>query len=143
MDDRKCGSCTKCCEGYLQGNVLGYPLHIGKPCHFVSINKECSVWQKRPENPCRSYQCGWLSDKNIPMWLKPNEVNVIIDKSIINGHTFYRLKESGSIVSSKVLNWFFQYILKNGYNALWEVEGGLNWAGSPEFIQEMNTLYKE
>jgi hypothetical protein len=36
-------------------------------------------------------------------------------------------------MQSRVLSWFFQYILKNGTNALWEVDGGSNWAGSPEF----------
>jgi hypothetical protein len=65
--------------------------------------------------------------------MKPSDINAIIDMRQIDGHQYLNLKEAGSPMQSRVLSWFFQYILKNGTNALWEVDGGLNWVGSPEF----------
>lgn len=138
MEQRKCGSCTKCCEGYLSGEALGYKFYKGRPCHFIAIGKGCTVYAKRPKDPCVSYKCLWLTDKSIPEWIKPELSNVIIDKREIEGHTYIKLFEAGSVISSKVLNWFIQYIIENNINAVWELEGGLNWLGSPEFNQIMS-----
>ena len=60
-------------------------------------------------------------------------VNVIIDTRIIENHSYVNLIEAGSIVSSKILNWFIQYVMANQLNAVWQVEGGINWLGNPEF----------
>lgn len=139
MDKRKCGSCTKCCEGHLLGEALGYSFYPGKPCHYLAIGKGCTVYSQRPKEPCVSYTCGWITNSDIPEWLKPDAVNVIIDQRTLGKHTYLNLREAGSTVPSKVLNWFFQYILEKGYNAVWQVEGGINWIGSPEFVAEMKS----
>ena len=130
---RTCGTCTKCCEGYLSGEALGITFYSGKPCHFVAIGKGCSVYAKRPLEPCVSYKCGWLTNADIPEWMKPSDIDAIIDFRQIKNHTYINLKEAGNPMQSRVLNWFFQHILKTGMNALWQVNGGLNWEGSPEF----------
>lgn len=135
MEKRTCGSCTKCCEGWLSGKALGHSFYSGKPCHFVAIGKGCSVYAKRPQNPCISYKCGWLTNLDIPEWLKPEASNVIIDFRDIEGYSYINLVEAGSTVSSKILNWFIQFTLNNQLNAVWQVEGGINWIGSPEFTQ--------
>ena len=137
---RECGTCTKCCEGHLSGTALGYDFYPGKPCHFVAIGKGCTVYAKRPQDPCVKYKCGWLTNLEIPEWLKPDAVNVIIDTRNIEGHFYLNLREAGSILSSKVLNWFIQYVIANNINAMWEIEGGTNWLGNPEFIQAINRL---
>jgi hypothetical protein len=135
---RTCGNCTKCCEGYLAGEALGYPFYLGKPCHFVSIGKGCTVYEKRPKDPCVEYTCDWIKNPEIPEWLKPETANVIIDTRTIEGHEYLNLSEAGSVVSSKVLNWFIQYIINKQLNGVWQVEGGKNWMGSPEFMSIMN-----
>jgi hypothetical protein len=134
MDKRKCESCTKCCEGHFIGEALGHSFSIGKPCHFVAIGKGCTVYAKRPQDPCASYKCSWLTNLDIPEWLKPEISNVIIDQREIDGHSYMMLKEAGATMSSKALNWFIQYVLNNQLNAIWQVEGGDNWMGSPEFV---------
>lgn len=140
MEKRTCGSCTKCCEGWLFGEALGHKFYKGKPCHFVAIGKGCTIYEKRPKDPCVSYKCGWLTNLDIPEWLKPETSNVIIDTREIEGHSYIKLAEAGSIVSARVLNWFIQYVIKNNINAVWELEGGLNWVGSPEFNEIMSKL---
>ena len=133
MKKRECGTCTKCCEGWLTADIMGEKMYPGKPCRFIVIGKGCTVYANRPKEPCVSYKCGWLTNADIPEWMKPSEINAIIDLRQVENHTYLRLKEAGSFMQSRVLSWFFQYILKTGMNALWEVDGGLNWAGSPEF----------
>ena len=65
MSKRSCGSCTKCCEGWLSGEALGHKFYPGKPCHFIAIGKGCSVYAKRPQEPCVSYKCGWISNEAV------------------------------------------------------------------------------
>jgi hypothetical protein len=139
---RECGSCTKCCEGYLAGEALGHSFFLGKPCHFVAIGTGCTVYDKRPQDPCVTYKCGWLTNLDIPEWLKPEAVNVIIDQREMKGHTYFNLREAGATVSSRVLNWFIQYILKNQLNAVWQVEGGNYWMGNAEFVKLQDSLDK-
>jgi len=135
MGKRECGTCTKCCEGYLSGEALGHTFYKGKPCHFIAIGKGCTVYAKRPKDPCISYKCSWLTNEDIPEWMKPSDIDAIIDMRYIEQHQFISLKEAGSPMQSRVLSWFFQYILKNGLNAVWEIDNGLNWVGTPEFTQ--------
>jgi len=133
MDKRSCGSCTKCCEGYLTGEAKGKSFYPGKPCHFIAIGKGCTIYAERPINPCVTYKCGWLTNMEIPEWMKPNEVDAILDLRELEGHQYLKLTEAGSIMRAKVLSWFLQYALNIGANAVWEVEGGLNWVGTAEF----------
>jgi len=138
MKKRSCGTCTKCCEGYLAGEALGHTFYAGKPCHFIAIGAGCTVYEKRPKDPCISYKCAWLTNEDIPEWMKPSDIDAIIDMRQIGKHQYLNLKEAGSPMQAKVLSWFFQYVLKTGLNAQWEVNGGINWVGSPEFNEEMS-----
>lgn len=133
MGKRECGSCTKCCEGHLTGAALGHAFYKGKPCHFIAIGKGCTVYAKRPKDPCMSYKCAWLTNEDIPEWMKPDQVNAIIDEREINGIHWIDVKEAGSVLQSKILTWFIQYALENNKNLHWTIEGGNYWIGSPEF----------
>jgi hypothetical protein len=138
MDKRACGTCTKCCEGYLAGEALGHTFFQGKPCHFIAIGKGCSVYAKRPKDPCQSYKCEWLTNVNIPEWMKPNDIDAIIDMRKIEGIEYLSIKEAGSPMQARVLSWIFQYALNNNLNIKWEIDGGINWVGSPDFIALMD-----
>jgi hypothetical protein len=140
MPKRQCGTCTKCCEGYLSGEALGHTFFAGKPCHFVAIGKGCSVYVKRPANPCVSYKCGWLTNEDIPEWMKPSDIDAIIDMREIGGISYLSLKETGCRLDSRVLSWFIQYGLNHGLCIAWEVDKGLNWIGTPEFNSLMTGL---
>lgn len=133
---RSCGSCTKCCQGYLSGEAHGKPFYNGRPCFYCAENG-CSIYEDRPKDPCQSYTCLWLIDDKIPEWLKPELVNAIISHKEIKGIPYIELVEAGATMSSKVLSWFFQFGLDNKLNLLWQVEGGHNWIGSAEFLGAM------
>lgn len=137
MDKRLCGSCTKCCEGYLSGEAQGKKFYPGKPCHFIAIGKGCSIYAKRPVDPCVTYKCSWLTNLDVPEWMKPDDVNAILDEREVQGMRYLNLREAGTPMKARVLSWFFQHILETGKNAVWQVDGGLNWVGSPEFNSQM------
>ena len=145
MEKRQCGSCTKCCEGYLSGEAQGKSFYPGKPCHFIAIGKGCSIYAKRPIDPCVTYKCQWLTNSEIPEWMKPSDIDAIIDMRDIEGISYINLVEAGNPMQARVLNWLFKYILENGLNACWQINGGLNWVGNPEFnalMEKQNTSRK-
>lgn len=134
---RSCGTCTKCCEGWLKGEALGYRFHQGKPCHFVSIGKGCTVYEKRPKDPCSTYTCSWLKNEEIPEWMKPSEINAILDFQITDGVEYMRVTEAGLVLDSRVLTWVIQYALSKNINLTWTVNGWKSWIGSTEFNELM------
>lgn len=136
---RDCGDCTKCCEGYLSGEALGKTFFRSKPCHFVAIGQGCTVYAQRPKNPCVSYKCEWLTNLDIPEWMKPNLINTIIDKrKTPSGIEYINIVEAGAVLKAGVLSNLLLYALGNKLNIAWEVEGGKNWIGSEEFLEDMN-----
>ncbi len=134
---RECGNCTKCCEGWLAGDAYGHSFYKGKPCHFIAIGKGCTIYTERPKEPCVSYSCAWLKTADFPEWLKPSEVNAIIDfKKIMNTEIdFIKIHEAGETLRSDVLSWVINYATSKGYNLYWTVNGANYWAGSHEFCQ--------
>jgi len=76
---RQCNQCTACCEGRLDGKVYDKYFQPGRSCYFM-FETGCSIYENQPENPCKSYQCEWLNNSDIPEWLKPNLSKVIITK---------------------------------------------------------------
>ena len=135
---RECGSCTKCCEGFLSGEAKGKTFYGGKPCHFVAVGKGCSIYKERPINPCVSYKCAWLIDENLPEWFKPDYINTIIDIRKINNIQYINVVDAGSPLKTEVLSWLIMYSLNNGLNLFWTINGGTHYIGSPEFLEEMN-----
>lgn len=135
---RECGTCTKCCEGYLAGEALGKVFDLGKPCHYVSIGKGCTVYTKRPTNPCVSFKCQWLENTDLPEWLKPDAINAIVKVDKVKDIFYLRVVEAGEMLQSKVLSWLIQYAVNNQLNFVWQINGGSSWIGSPEFHQAMN-----
>ena len=130
---RACDGCTKCCEGWLSGEAHGHAFFRGRPCFF--LNKGCSIYDTRPKEPCRSFKCAWLDDMQFPEWMKPDLVNVIINRSKHNDMFYYVLVEAGSILNVKVLSWMIQWALNNKQNLMYYVDGGINRIGSQEFLE--------
>jgi hypothetical protein len=133
--ERSCGTCTKCCEGYLTGVAHGIPFFSGKPCHFVDMNSGCSIYEDRPDDPCNSFKCGWLTEPNFPEWLKPNLSNVIFTSNELDGHYYIYAKEAGATMDAMVLSWAISYMANNKINFAWEYgRSDAGAIGSDEFL---------
>lgn len=96
---RECGECTKCCE-WLKGEAYGHSFDIGKPCNFMG-NGCCTIYDIRPERPCRTYFCAWAQEL-FPEWMRPDKCGAIIsveqakedgehDTNFVKGEQFLRV----------------------------------------------------
>lgn len=129
---RSCGNCTKCCDGWLSGNIRGHEVFPGKPCFFVTIGVGCNDYHNRPEIPCKTFVCGWLDDESIPENFKPNIADVMAVYSNINGIDYVKLVEVGNPKIEATL-WYI-----NHYPNVWaEIDGKNYVAGSEQFMSEV------
>lgn len=123
---RSCGTCTKCCEGWLTGEAHGKKFAPGTPCHFKSATG-CAIYDERPENPCKTFACQWLIDEQIPEWMKPDIVDLIILKRKYDEHDVVELIEAGSKLDSRILSWFFMHWVEGRIDNLkYSINGGAN-----------------
>ena len=137
---RTCGDCTACCDGWLSGVVNNREFYPGTPCHYSGCNG-CSIYEDRPESPCRSYSCEWLKNTDIPEWMKPNKAGVIItgmgwDRPDGSKQVYLEVTETGKKIDSTVLNWLFKLHLRAGIPLKIQIDRGYNWYGPKEFFQE-------
>ena len=136
---RECGDCTACCEGWLSGVVHDREFYPGMPCHFKGCNG-CSIYENRPESPCKTYSCEWLKNDNVPEWMKPSKSGVIItakDWTHPDGskQIFLEILEMGKKIDSTVLNWLFQTYLRTQVPMKIQIGGGYNLYGNESFLK--------
>ena len=132
-EPRSCGTCTKCCEGWLHGAAYEKKFWRGRPCHYLTAGK-CAIYGQHPEDPCKKFRCQWLANEDVPGWLKPDEVNAILVKRRKNDIDYLEITEAGEKLRSEVLSWAVMYCLERKLNLYYSIDGGSNRIGSPEFL---------
>lgn len=130
---RECGSCGKCCEGWLSGDAYGHQFWPGRQCHFRA-KEGCTIYPKRPANPCKTFKCMWLEHDSIPVWMKPDEINAILVWRTVGNIGYVSVHEAGEKLRSDVLSWAVHHALANNLNLVYHIDGGHNRIGSPEFL---------
>jgi hypothetical protein len=137
---RECDGCTACCEGWLHGVAHGQHFQAGRPCHF-KCEKGCSIYENRPEEPCRTYSCEWLNNYELPEWMKPNLSGVIItSREYKENKVYLEVYETGKKIDAEVLNWLFLYHYTTDIPLRVQVNGGWNNFGPQEFLEELNGI---
>ena len=132
---RSCHGCTACCDGWLVGEAYGHSFYPGRKCHFVS-DEGCSIYEQRPYDPCHTFKCEWLINKEFPEWLKPSLSKVIFVNRQIDGIPYISANEMGSKMDSNVLSWFVMaHVNKKFPNIMYMLNGGMNVMGQPEFMK--------
>jgi len=136
--NRSCGECRKCCEGWLSASIYGKFMSKGQPCYYLGDG--CTIYEERPEEPCRKYECMWIESEVFPMWMKPSVSGVIVTRRVVEGSgvLYYTVLEAGRKIESSVLNWVVQWALGTQSNIHYEVGGKSYMIGSSEFISLMN-----
>lgn len=148
---RECAECTACCEGWLSGIIRGHTMKPGKQCHFLGCNR-CSIYEERPEKPCRDFNCAWLKDTKqiIPEWMKPSLSKVIITERDWSGPSvggisvkskYWYVTECGEKIDSSVLSWLIQHCLSTETPLIYHVGGSRNIIGPPEFHMVMKDKF--
>jgi hypothetical protein len=136
---RDCNGCTACCEGWLVGKVQNKYFQPGRPCHF-KCESGCSIYEQRPENPCRIYSCEWLNNLDIPEWLRPNLSKIIITRKQWKNGDYLEITEMGCKIDSTILNWLFTYHYSTDIPIRIQVSGGWTSYGPQEFLNEVYGL---
>ena len=131
---RECGDCTKCCEGNVIDEVRGYSLRPGAPCPFVISGVGCGDYMSRQDKHCKTFNCLWLINKNIPEEYKPNKINSIMQEmKTDDNESYWALTPAPDAPDSKVISWFVSYAVSQGYNVLWYIDDNVYWIGTNSF----------
>ena len=135
--EKSCGKCTACCSGALQGKVFDKAFWKGRPCHYL-VETGCSIYEQRPENPCRKYDCAYIHLDWMPHWMRPDSSGVIVSvKETKKGILYLEVVEYKNKISSEVLSFLFLSHLSGLFqNMMYQLDGAWNKFGSKEFIED-------
>ena len=104
--NRLCDSCTLCCEGWLVINSNGIESSLNKPCINLSCNVGCKIYTLRPNDPCGTFKCLWLTDtQHISQEMKPSITNLIFQEKIVHGWHLPVLAVVATNTDSLDLHW--------------------------------------
>lgn len=73
---KTCGPCTACCK-VLAVDALGKP--GGTRCTHLAKAGGCGIYADRPL-ACRSFECVWLMDPEMPHRFRPDQTKVVLDQ---------------------------------------------------------------
>ncbi|SNS94519.1 SEC-C motif-containing protein [Noviherbaspirillum humi] len=134
---RACGDCTACCDGWVAGTIHGHEMKPGVRCHFVT-DGGCSIYDTRPESPCRNFICGWaIEGSPFPESFSPPQTGVIIVPVRWRDRTAFLLKSAGRDPDAGLLNWMADYSRRTGHPFFYEEKGEKLGFGPPEFQLDM------
>jgi len=137
MSNKSCGSCTKCCEGWLYADIKGHKMYPGKPCFFVEIGKGCKDYENRPEQPCKTFNCGWIMIEDMPEEFKPEQSGVIMQYVNNNDNPFIALIKAPNNPNEQLLSWAVVYARSRNLNILWYIDDKSWWMGNEDFCNQM------
>ena len=138
---RSCGTCTKCCEGWLMATIAGEEMYPGKPCQLLDPGKGCSDYKNRPEDPCKTFNCMWRVDHNLPKEFSPQDTGVIVTTQNVNGIDYLAAVYAGKEIEADFLSWFVAYCVSRRINFEWTIRGQALYIGSDEFKFAMDQRY--
>ena len=134
---RNCGTCTACCDGWVEGTIYGHEMRPGTPCHFRGEGC-CTIYERRPQEPCRRFICGWLAPGSpFPDAFRPDRLGVMIVPTRWRGAPAFILKSAPRDPDEALLGWMREFSVKNGAPFFYESRGERYGFGPVEFQQEM------
>lgn len=134
---RSCGTCTACCDGWMAGTIHGHEMKPGVPCHFVREGG-CSIYDQRPESPCRTFACGWIVDGSpFPEDFRPDRLGVIIARVRWRDRPAYLLRSAPRDADPQLLAWMQAFSRRTGQPFFYEEAGEKLGYGPPAFQEDM------
>lgn len=119
----------------------------GKACkHRVASG--CAIYADRPENPCKTFQCGWLQETVLDEELRPDKCGaVLLTDRDAAGHKVWRLAPVGRSVPEETLYRFGELARALQMPMMWtersdkfaegDITGTTFSSGSEEFISAL------
>jgi hypothetical protein len=134
---RECGPCTACCDGWVVGTIRGHEMKPGTPCHFRGEHC-CTIYAERPQEPCRSFVCGWLAPGSpFPESFRPDRLGVMILRTRWRERPAFILRSAGRDPDEALLGWMRSYSAQSGAPFFYERSGERFGFGPPQFQHEM------
>jgi hypothetical protein len=136
---RTCGTCTACCDGWLQIEVYGHRVRPGAPCPF-SVNHQCSIYSERPQHPCREFSCGWLvASSPLPEWMRPDKSDMILLPANFQwrGRWVDVAVAAGPRPKNKALDWLKKFSFEKKRLLIYQVQETWFAYGPPAFQSEI------
>ncbi len=144
---RQCGACTRCCDGWVEGEIRGHRMHPGQACHFLvpgpgagpgSGHGLCSIYSERPQSPCRNFVCAWLAPGSaLPDSFRPDQIGVIAVATRWRGAPALILVSAGNDPDEATLEWMRAHA-QSTRTPFFYAQGGERFGfGPPQFQQEM------
>ena len=135
---RQCGECTACCDGWVVGVVEGHEMKPGQPCFFRG-DHACSIYERRPQHPCRDFTCGWLQPSSpFPADWRPDQLGVMVIPMRWRGRDAYILRSCGRDPDESLIAWMRALSLRTQRPFFYEIGGERFGFGPPEFQSEMS-----
>ena len=109
----------------------------GTPCFFRG-DKCCSIYERRPQHPCRDFVCGWLQPGSpFPDDFRPDQLGVMVISMKWRGREAYVLRSTLRDPDEKLLAWMREMSLRTQRPFFYEIAGERFGFGPPEFQREM------
>ncbi len=135
---KSCGTCTKCCDGWMSDNIRGHEVYPGKPCFFVTIGRGCNDYDNRPNDPCKTFNCVWKVDNQIPEHMKPDISNIIATYNQIDGILYTTLTQAGNEVDKTSIDWYISFYGNKNTNLLLNLNNKSYLIGSDDFVKKIS-----
>ena len=137
MKIKECGTCTKCCEGWLKAKIIDQDMYPGKPCVFIEVGKGCKIYKNRPKDPCKDFMCEWMKIEDMPDEFKPENCGVIMHYQENSGNPFISITEAPDPPTAKYLSWALVYARNTNQNIVWHIDEEYWWMGNNAFCNQM------
>ncbi len=135
---KSCGTCTRCCDGWMSDNIRGHEVYPGKPCLFVTIGRGCNDYDNRPNDPCKTFNCVWKVDNQIPEHMKPDISNIIATYNQIDGILYTTLTQAGNEVDKTSIDWYISFYGNKNTNLLLNLNNKSYLIGSDDFVKKIS-----
>src|SRR5262249_3615655 len=111
----------------------------GRRCPF-STGQSCSIYDERPQHPCREFVCGWLTASSpLPDWMRPDRSDMIM----LAANFFWQglpvdvIVAAGDRPKQRALDWLMRFSADNHRCLVYQI--GDEWFafGPPAFQSEI------
>ena len=130
---RQCGSCTKCCEGWLSANIYGQEIGEGNPCRFLT--DKCSIYDIPRPYVCGEFRCGWLRDDGtlFDEWMRPDITDHILVFTREIGCSWYEIVPTQETISLTFLSYILSIAKQHDINIKYRLGESFVLIGNEEF----------
>lgn len=112
-------------------------MYPGRHCHFLDAGT-CSIYEERPQSPCRDFVCGWLQpDSPFPESFRPDRVRVIVVPIRWRSRPAYVLLSAGADPDDAMIAWMEAFARRTGAPFYYQRDGIRFGYGPVAFQQEM------